>query len=96
MKEITLEQNITEWTLGEIVKGKFVSLEQSKKYPDSYLLEVKKGKDVIKKWVNNIVKDKIDQIDVPESTIIEVEFLGMKKNVKGDREYRDFRVSYEE
>lgn len=76
----------------EQVTGLYKGIEESKQFKDSYALRLRiDGEDKIL-FVNNIVKDKIEQGNVEIDNEIRITFLGKVKNVKGDRQYNSYKV----
>jgi len=77
---------------GEQVNGKFVLLEESRTYKDSYALtlETPQGQKVL--FVSNIVKDLLQKNGITPGQEIAVMFKGMRKNKAGTAEYKDYSV----
>ena len=57
-----------------------------------YTLETETG-ERIAVWGNKIMDDQL--ATVPVNTWVQIEYLGLKKSKKGNREYKDFEVLYD-
>ena len=77
---------------GDEFIGQFASIEESKKFPDSFLVKVRDGENMKAVFVNKIVADKIFTAQVQLGHMIKIVFLGKKKNEQGTREYNNFDV----
>jgi hypothetical protein len=84
---------------GQFIRGIFLGWEESKMYPDSYVLKFRDHHDQKNKvvFVNNIVIDKItankDKIEEGKSEIM-VTFLGLKNTKDGKYQYKDYDVAF--
>ena len=79
---------------GERIEGKFISIEESKKFSNSYALTIKtlEGNKVI--FVNDIVKDLLLKHSIQHNQEIALLYVGKVKNQKGDNEYKMFELFY--
>ncbi len=81
---------------GEHLTGKFVSIEESTMYKESYAvtLDTEKGQEVT--FVSAIVKDMLNKNSVNVGDNIRILYKGMKKTKDGSREYKDYSVFVQE
>lgn len=79
---------------GEKISGKYVSMEQSKKFPDSYgvKIDTPEGQKVI--FANELLRQKIEDSGVMRGQEVMIIFEGLKKNETGTREYKLFQFFY--
>jgi len=99
------KKKMTDWKeakLGDVVKleagdrieGKFIELEQSKLYPDSYALKVETLDGIKVVFVSTIVKGLLESNSIMKNQEIAVLYKGLKKNEAGTRDYKDYSLFF--
>ena len=94
-----------EWnkaTSGDVVKleqdqsleGKYVGLEQSKTYPDSWGFKVETPEGVKCVFVNNIVKDLVASNNIMKGQEVKLTFKGLQKTEDGKKEYKTYDLLF--
>lgn len=79
---------------GDRIEGKFLGIEVSSMYPDSYALTIDVEGEQKVTFVNNIVHDLINRNQITPGSQIAVLYVGLKENAKGTRKYKDFKVFF--
>lgn len=82
--------------IGDSISGIFISIEESKMYPNSYALKIKnpakENPTVI--FVSGIVLELIRSNNIQSGMDIMIEYAGKKKSTKSGMEYHDYKVFY--
>lgn len=91
MKELT-QPEVVKLQVGESIKGKYISCDESAQYKDSYALklETEQGNKVY--FVNNIVRDTLKENGIEVGQTIEVKYTGTQKTADGKHEYKTYKV----
>lgn len=79
---------------GDRIEGKYVSLEKSALYPDSYALVIETNDGSVTTFVNEVARNLIEHNNIQPDTEIALIFVGMKKNLAGNREYKNYQLLY--
>lgn len=90
-KEVT-DGEVIKLEPNEAVEGEYQSCKPSAKFSDGFALRIKALNGNVCVFVNNIVADKILLARISVGDRIRLEYLGMKKNEAGTREYKDYKL----
>ena len=103
MEENKMAEEFKEATSGDVVKfekegdnleGTYLGHEESKQYPGSYAVKIRKNDEVKVVFVSAIVIDLIKGNGIVPGTEVKIDFLGKKKTQDGKREYNDYKLLY--
>jgi len=97
---------MTEWKEaknGEVVKldeneslqGKFISLERSKLYNDSFAFSVENEQGIVSTFVNNIVVELVERNNIVKGQLVKLTYLGMKENESRTRSYKNYQLLFQ-
>lgn len=88
-------------TMGDVVKlekagdhidGKYVGIEESRKFKDSFALRIENAKGIQTLFVTKILKELLDVNGVMKGQTIRVLYKGKKANEAKTREYNDYEL----
>ena len=77
---------------GQCLIGKFINIEESNQYADSYLIKVMNNNNVIGTFVSKIVYNMILDNSITKNDEIKIEFLGLKETKDGRNAYKDYKL----
>ena len=86
--------DVVKLEVGEYLEGSYMGYEESKTYPGSYALKIRKGDDTKVTFVNNIAIDLIESNGIKQGDFIRVFFKGMRKNEAGTYSYKEYEIFY--
>ena len=80
---------------GDVLEGKFISMEESKKFPNSFAitLDTEEGQKVL--FGNKILFDKIMKAQIKVNQSIAIDYKGLKENQTKTAKYHDYDLYYE-
>ena len=89
--------NVIKLEEGQRAEGRFIKIEESQKYKDSYAvtIEVKGEEQPSVLFVNNIVKDLLETNKVSLGQNIAILFVGMKENQSKTFKYKKYKLFVE-
>lgn len=79
--------------VGEVVKGKLISVTPSKKFKESWVLTMDNEGNRFIIFVSNIVYEKLKQNAIELGSILKLTYNGKKDTKTGDREYNDITIA---
>lgn len=80
---------------GDYIEGKYIDIEESTKFPESYLVTIKLlSGEVSGVFVSKMVKNLIEENNIAIGQEIKITFLGKKKTQDGKTEYNNYKLQY--
>jgi hypothetical protein len=79
---------------GDSISGKFISYEESKMFPSSYIVKIRNPANEENNilFVSEIVISKLKDANIQPGQDIMIEFLGLVKSEKSGMEYKNYDV----
>ena len=79
---------------GDRVEGEYLGLEESALFTGSYTLNIRVSNENKVLFVNDILKDLIIKNKISMGQQIAILYIGDKKNLKGTRSYKEYKLFF--